>query len=236
MFNNFDGIIFSNDANVLYNIRNICSEEGIFLEYSKTSEHLLLHILCGNGGLIFVDYNSLVNIQGIIEYICSDRSHKFTFVFLSDNKEVDIALPGNCFVSTQDKLRDILPRLKYLHSGDYRTTNLSRGEVYKNIVTFLDMYGISPKHLGYSYIKECIAIGVEQGSGALNFSNNIYPVIATKFNTCTGNVDKNIRTAIRSAYEHNPKLFEIDAVHSTAITNAEFLNYVIEKVKFNCIQ
>jgi len=236
MINDFDGIIFSNDAKVLYNVRNICSEEGIFLEYSKTSESLLLHILCANGGLIFVDYSSLITIQGIIGYICSERSSKFTFVFLSDDKDVDIDLPRNCFVITQDKLRDMLPRLKYLQSLDLSSQMVSRGELYKNIVTYLDMYGISPKHIGYCYIKECIAIGVEQGSGVLNFSSNIYPVIATKFNTCTGNVDKNIRTAIKSAYEHNPKLFEIDAVHSKSITNAGFLNYIIEKVKFNCIQ
>lgn len=233
--NNEDGIIFSKDINFLYNVRNKCSEAGIFLNYSQTVEDYILYLVGSDGGIILIDYKYFDDIKFLLNYYCSYKCQNFTFVYITEDK-IDIDLGKNSYIINLDELKELLPKLKYLSYAQNHSSHMSKSDIYKNTIDFLEMYGISPKHAGYSYIKECVALGVENNSGILNFSNNIYPIIATKYNTCTGNVDKNIRTAIKKAYENNPKLFELDDVNHKSITNAGFLNYIIEKVKIKCIE
>lgn len=236
MQNEFDGIVFSKDINFSYNVRNKCSVYGIKLGYSQSIKDLLLYLIKSDNGLIFIDYNCFSYIKLLKEYIGSEKSNSHIFIFLTDNKEMDIDIGKKSFVANLGNLCDIIPKIKYVSSMDNNLINVSKGVMYKNIIESLGVYGISPKLIGYSYMKECIVLGVESGGSILNFSNNIYPIIASKFHTCAGNVDKNIRTAIKKAYEKNPQLFEDDEISSMALTSAGFLNYIIEKVKIKCIQ
>ena len=234
--NNVDGIIFSKDVNYSYNVRNKCSEQRVYIDYASSLKDLILYLIRHDSGFVFIDYKYFSHISVFTEYICSEKSSNFTFIMLTDNKVIDCVLENKFYISNLNSLTDLVFRLKCINGADNSLFNLSKGEIYKNIITYLERYGISPKHIGYSYIKECVAIGVENTSGILNYSNNIYPIIATRYHTCTGNVDKNIRTAIKKAYEHNPTIFEDDDITNRALTNAGFLNYIIEKVKIKCIE
>jgi len=234
--NDIDGIILSEDVNYSYNVRNRCSREGVHIGYAQTSDDIILYLMNSNSGIIFIDYKYFSIVSRFFNhYIVSSKGQAYTFVILTDNKELDIDINDKVFVCDLNNLKYWLPKLKRFSCNNY-VSNVSKVELYKIIITFLELYGISPKHIGYSYIKECIALGVESDYCVSNFSSNIYPVVATRFNTCTGNVDKNIRTAIRKAYEHNPKAFSEDDINYKVITNVEFLNYLIEKVKIKCIE
>lgn len=234
--NNVDGVIFSDDITFAYNVRNVCSESGVYLDYSQTGEDLILYVIRNKGGLIFIDHKRFSYMDILKEYLNSEKSKNFTFIIITDSTDIDFEITEKAYITNFENIREVLPKIKYLNSFYKDITSISKSEIYKNIIGVLELYGISPKHIGYLYIKECVALGVESNTGVLNFSINIYPIIASKFNTCTGNVDKNIRTAIKKAYENNPKLFDIDDVCHRAITNAGFLNYIIEKVKMKCIE
>lgn len=234
--NNVDGIIFSTDINFSYNVRNKCSECGIELNYCQSIKELVLYLFRNNGGLVFIDYNNCMDVNLLKEYIDGLFNKLDTFVFLSDDESIDVKLKGRYFISSLRNLDELIPKLKYIHKKDEDLLNISKGNLYKNIIEALDVYGISHKLIGYTYIKECIVLGVESRCSILNFSHQIYPLIACKYNTCTSNVDKNIRTAIRKAYANNPKLFENDELGRVALTNVGFLNYIIEKVKVKCME
>ena len=60
---------------------------------------------------------------------------------------------------------------------------------------------ISPSHLGYRLICECIQYIVKQDTNAINLTRDVYPAVAQKCDTTAIRVEKNIRDAIRRAWE-----------------------------------
>lgn len=234
--NSVDGIIFSKDVNFAYTIRNKCSELGVYLDYSPTTQDILRYYFDSKGGFIFIDYKSFDYMSLLQSCLNSEKIHNYNVILLTDNKEIDVEVDDRLYVSNLKNIGELVLKLKYLNSHESDVTAVSKNEIYKNIILFLEKYGISPKHIGYSYIKECVAFCVESNDCVLNFSINVYPIIASRFHTCSGNVDKNIRTAIKKAYEKNPQLFDVEDICHRAITNAGFLNHIIEKVKIKCIE
>jgi two-component system response regulator (stage 0 sporulation protein A) len=80
--------------------------------------------------------------------------------------------------------------------------------------------GFVPKHTGYSYLTDVIKLIVANRGNMGSLLNDVYPVIAEKYNTNPKNVERNIRNAIDSAWLNA----DID------ILNSEF-GYTVDKNK-----
>ena len=127
--------------------------------------------------------------------------------------------------------------MKEINDIENNLSGFSKLSLYKNVVNLLEPFNFAHNHVGYTYIKDSIIRALEKTQGIINFSGELYPSIANMYKTTTKNVEKNISSAIKKAYEKNPKPFELDDCHYRVITtNVCFLNYIIEKVKLKCIE
>lgn len=103
------------------------------------------------------------------------------------------------------------------------------------IVDILHTLGMPSNIKGYYYIKEAISLIIKNEYN--NYSKELYPIIADKYNTTVSNVEKSIRVAIEiSMLRSDIKV--IQNIFGNSInydkskpTNKEFLNTLSEKVK-----
>lgn len=86
---------------------------------------------------------------------------------------------------------------------------------------------ITPKYLGYSYIKDAIIYCISGSGNIEKLSNIVYPYIATKNATKATSVERNIRIAIDSAWRGENKAFGFE----TKPSNKALIAYVINEIK-----
>lgn len=99
----------------------------------------------------------------------------------------------------------------------------------------MDM-GFSPKHTGYAYLIESMKILYKKNGNLGSLCNDIYPLVAARFETRVINVERNIRNAIVCAWERDgigevkdsKSLLNIFKVRPT---NREFIYMCIEYLK-----
>ncbi len=110
-------------------------------------------------------------------------------------------------------------------------------DLRKYIAKNLVYLGISPKMKGYDYLKEAVCLCYMDDTMSRNLTKKLYPTIAEKFNTKSCDVERNIRSAIESAYR-NGGLLNLNTYFNVIIytqdrrlTNGEFIGIVLEKVK-----
>ena len=74
------------------------------------------------------------------------------------------------------------------------------------ICALLYCLGITAKYKGFSFIVYAIELALEDPTRLQLVTKRIYPAIARRFHTSAACVERNIRTATRAAWEHNPRL------------------------------
>ncbi len=80
--------------------------------------------------------------------------------------------------------------------------NQEQQDDMKNTVSnLLFELGFSPKHSGFSYLKDIINNILQNGGVVSSLVNEQYPYIAVKFKTSPSNIERNIRNAISLAYK-----------------------------------
>ena len=234
---NDKGIIYSTDTNISYNVRNKCAKYDIDIDYVENSCDVALFIMNNSKGIVFINYADYVNDSSLKKYIECDKNKDFKFVFIGNNFSIDCNKNSNCFSTNVSDIENVFIKIKESIFIDNNLTIFSKSSLYKNVVNLLEPFNFAPNHVGYTYIKDSIIQAVEKDQGIINFSGELYPSIASMYKTTTKNVEKNISSAIKKAYEKNPKPFELDDNHYRVITtNVCFLNYIIEKVKMKCIE
>lgn len=134
------------------------------------------------------------------------------------------------------KLCDEIQRI---HSVTTITLEQVYNEINEKIVEILTVLKFSSKMFGYMYLREALFMVACSGKVKLNFSKEIYPEIAKKFNRNTACVERAIRVAINKAWSkmsvHIKKIFfspETLKNHEKP-TNNEFIltigNYIYEE-------
>ena len=131
---------------------------------------------------------------------------------------------------------------RILESVDSKRTSNKSIDVYKNnlqisITKILHELGV-PSHIkGYQYIREGISIIYENPEVIGGITKELYPDIATKFETTVSRVERAIRHAIEVSWNRgNWDLMEEIFGHSVDIdkakpTNSEFIVTVADKLR-----
>jgi len=70
------------------------------------------------------------------------------------------------------------------------------------IISALLKLGISPNTKGYHYIFKAVEISLDSQGSTLNFSKQLYPIIADCFKVSSLSIERAIRTAIHTGYSH----------------------------------
>ncbi|MDE6149995.1 MAG: sporulation initiation factor Spo0A C-terminal domain-containing protein [Ruminococcus sp.] len=109
------------------------------------------------------------------------------------------------------KFTKLCDEIQRIHSMTTITLEQVYTEINEKIVEILTVLKFSSKMFGYMYIREALFVVACSGKAKINFSRDIYPEVAKKFNSNTACVERAIRVAINKAWSkmsvHIKKIF-----------------------------
>lgn len=106
------------------------------------------------------------------------------------------------------------------------------------IVNLLRDIGVPLRMVGYKYLKDAILIALKDSDALMSITKNVYPEIASKHETSSGNVERNIRYVIESTWSRrNDKKYEkaVELIFKDSTkkpTNSEFILVCSETIHF----
>lgn len=135
------------------------------------------------------------------------------------------------FLSDRPEMTRVKP---YMDKTDYMKDNLEQ-----DVTKLLHEIGI-PAHIkGYQYLRDAIAISVEEKDLIVSVTKVLYPAIAKKHNTTSSRVERAIRHAIEVAWTRG-RLDTIYEVFGYTInngkgkpTNSEFIALLTDKIRLS---
>lgn len=157
-----------------------------------------------------------------------------------------INLGASYYVVKPFDLKEFLKRLKqFMTEVDLNTTDevtyqvLSKDELSTVIVNSLRRIGVPPHIKGYLYLRDAIAVVIEDMQAISRVTKYIYPVVAEKYETTPSRVERAIRNAIEIAFErgNHAELKEMfkdtfdKKIKKGKLTNSEFIAGVSDKIK-----
>ena len=138
---------------------------------------------------------------------------------------------GVAKMSERDGLKTIDP---FLSKEEYIAQNLEH-----DVTKMLHEIGI-PAHIkGYQYLRDAVAISVQEDDNLISVTKVLYPTIAKQHNTTSSRVERAIRHAIEVAWERGRLEAIYDLFGYTVSmgkgkpTNSEFIALVADKIRLD---
>ena len=228
-------------------------------EYFKNHNDIMVSLDANDGveGLKLIekrgeDYDVIIldlimpNKDGIsvLETMRKKNMSKRVIVLTSyNNPEIirrDSELGVNYYILKPFELSELEKRVMELSEGisyDSKTVDLHHNNLQISTTKILHELGV-PSHIkGYLYIREGIMMLYERPEVIGGITKELYPEIASKFNTTVSRVERAIRHAIEVSWNRgNWQLMEDIFGHSVDIdkakpTNSEFIVTVADKLR-----
>ncbi len=227
-----DVAIFTKDMTYAYKMRNKCNSIKINLNYIDNLKQLLFYMMEHDKCILLIDLKYFKFIQLILQFCEYKNKGNIIFVFLNDNFNLNIKIEDeNAYKTNYENIKNTFFEIYEKKKIEYNGQTSPKSNLMENIVDALLKFKISPKHIGYTYLKECLILGLNQENNSLQLNAKVYPYIANKFMTTISNVEKCIRIAIKKAKKNFPEAFDVDVIKNKKVTNRAFLRYLIEKIK-----
>lgn len=138
---------------------------------------------------------------------------------------------GVARLSGQEEMKTIGP---YVNKAEYIAQNLET-----DVTKMLHEIGI-PAHIkGYQYLRDAIAMSVQEDDTLISVTKVLYPTIAKQHNTTSSRVERAIRHAIEVAWERGrlDAIFELFGYTVSSgkgkPTNSEFIALVADKIRLD---
>lgn len=99
-------------------------------------------------------------------------------------------------------------------------------DVEQLVVGLLRNIGVPVRMVGYKYLRDAIILAVDDTESLMSVTKNIYPEIAMKHGTSSGNVERNIRYVIESTWSRRADSIPENDLFKGAVkkpTNSEFI-------------
>jgi len=217
--------IYTQDNMYAYKLRNKLLQENWSANYLNSLEDLTQYLKYTVNGILFVD--AKINSEYLNSKVIKAKE-KLIIVLIDDNNLLDKSLfDSEIIITNLSNILEILPVVQDRYAKKLGVNDLI---ILNKVAEQLSHFSISPKSLGYTYLKECIVIGFKMESKFLCYKTEVYPIVAREYNVTVGAVEKSIRTAITKASTLFPSLFNSDEFQFGKVTNNQFMNYIIEKL------
>ena len=148
----------------------------------------------------------------------------------------------NYYILKPYELSDLHKRILSIYDDNKKSITLINNHLHISITKVLHELGI-PSHIkGYQYIREAISIVYERPDVIGGITKELYPELASKFDTTVSRVERAIRHAIEVSWNRGSwDLMEEIFGHSVDIdkakpTNSEFIVTIADKLKLDTIQ
>ena len=208
-------------------------EEGfkILKEHSEEIDLVLLDLIMPNkDGLYFLDEVENGNIKPNIIVVTSFNADEMIRRVSAYNIKYFLLKPFD--------LEDLEQRvLEATNQVEFKTANAHEQDLRISVTKLLHELGV-PSHIkGYQYIRESILLLYNNPDIVGGITKELYPDIASRFNTSVSRVERAIRHAIEVSWNRgNLDLMEEIFGHSVDYdkakpTNSEFIVTVADKLK-----
>lgn len=145
--------------------------------------------------------------------------------------KIRLVCRGTARLGSREGAKRVAP---YIDKSEYIRQNLEN-----DVTRLLHEIGI-PAHIkGYQYLRDAIAISVEEEDMLVSVTKVLYPTIAKKHNTTASRVERAIRHAIEVAWTRG----RLDTIHELfgytinngkgKPTNSEFIALVSDKIRLD---
>ena len=243
-------ILFSNkNLDLAYKLHKCCLKMSINLVTCLNFVDLTFKLLQLKPEIIFCDMTTVDFSSSNLKLMLENEEYKKTKIVFIGNEQskrmIDSLLLNDFdFVfenNIVDYLENNLELLRFACMVN-KQTDAKYSYVVNDVADVLFELGFSPKHTGFSYLREII-INIIRENGVVNsLIANQYPPIAAKFKTTCCNIERNIRNAIGSAYYRMGstwnKLFEnaLFLSDNKKPTNREFICMCTQYIMNNITQ
>lgn len=179
------------------NVVNVCGVFELLEKYHQVSPSMFIF-----------DCSSVKMDSGFLGKIMQSELNQenIDIFYLKDNNttENDLGIELLDLNSFKNILQNKLDLISILSKQKFVKEN-KNGEFIDKASKFLMFLGFSPKHSGYSYLKEIIASLLSSGENCGSLTGDLYPSVAVKHKTCACNIERNIRNAITCAWNEYGK-------------------------------
>ncbi|MBQ8374156.1 MAG: sporulation transcription factor Spo0A [Clostridia bacterium] len=138
--------------------------------------------------------------------------------------------------AAMERIRELLKEDRQAEGKDFAAKKRKSVTIDEKISEIFISIGIPPHIKGYSYLREGIKLTVEKPYIINSVTKELYPTIATIFDTSASKVERAIRHAIEVAWNRG-RIDAINAIFGTRVylgtekpTNSEFIALVADKL------
>ena len=112
-------------------------------------------------------------------------------------------------------------------------------DMTKRLKNFFTKIGIYPNLIGYDYLLRAVSLAGKCPQYVKKLNRNLYPIIASDYNTSPCRVERGIRNAIDVAYNKGKMSFFLNNLTGDEIfkkyerpTNSKFIAFIVDKIKY----
>lgn len=202
-------ILFSKrNLDLAYRLHKLCLKMCMNMVTCLNFVELTIKTIQLKPQIIFFDLTTIEFNSSQLRMILENKEYanvKLVFIGTEDNRKII----ENLEISRIDFVCEKEIESYLLHSTNILEFNAlycikeekDNLELAKVIAKMLFSLGFSPKHTGYSYLKDIIKQVVINGGVVASLISDQYPYIAIKYKTTPCNIERNIRNAISLAYK-----------------------------------
>ena len=227
--------VFYSKGNVelAYELKKACRNINANVYNIRQFAELVFTLNETHTSVLFLDYDYMEIPQAVMEYVIHYDFHNPVSIVLITDKDIDMdfdsksnfyKISPNNILEQLEALEDKLKFTAAQWKNSFRNIN----EFGEGITDYLISNGFSTLHKGFAYIKECILFAVVQKGAMGSLNSDIYPYVASKFNTIVENVERNIRNAVQQAKKINFNNNDLCKLCVNKLSNKVIIGYIVE--------
>lgn len=214
-----------------YNLRNKCRMINLDVSYLADLDNLLVQIISNPKAVIIIDIKYLRHLRMISSFCHFRNRGEYKFVYLTPSMDNVHIVEDNIHAYTYEQMSELVDDLPKMIEAINNSIDNGKNEIMSNLIAqILEVYKINPKHIGFSYLKDCVEIVSKDKFQAKSLATKVYSIIAKKYNTTVKSVEKDIRFTIKNASASHPEIYGKDSFCEGKITNRKFVMHIVEEM------
>lgn len=226
----FCGILYSKrNLELGYKLKSICRSYGLSLINIDIFSSLIYLLEHSTYDFLFIDCNTIDISMDIINFLNDTHFRGSLRVIFIDSRETEYDVENYTCVKFFD-IASVLEReinnIMRQDTVDNRPDNIEA--ISEEVVSFMLSAGITPKYLGFAYLKDIVLYSLISGRVKVTLSSDIYPIIASKHRTTPQNIERNIRNCLRQATKSSAYVENFSNLLGLHPTNRTFIMFAID--------
>ena len=186
-------------------LSSFCNSQNINLLYMTELKELFIKDEDFDNTILFIDCFTCRVSKDLIEFITVKHTRNvLKVIYICDDTCYEEDCIDNQNVFRVDFRQDFYDQLNRLISKfrkeDFCVKRKCDKDLSKMVYDFLIELQVSPKYVGFRYLKDAILYCLAENSKVGNFARDLYVYLSQKHNTTVHNIERNIRMVIDKSW------------------------------------